>query len=97
MREATISAVAVTDYEAVPSVAGPERLKNVALRLVAAREAGNRVVGVLSAMGDSTDDLIALAHQVSHAASFTPSATRRCSTSSPRGGGYRALTGRREM
>jgi aspartate kinase len=49
------------------SVAGPERLKGVARRLVAAREEGNRVVGVLSAMGDSTDDLIALAHEVSDA------------------------------
>src|SRR5829696_6188564 len=49
------------------SVAGPERLKNVAVRLVAAREAGNRVVGVLSAMGHTTDDLIALAHEVSDA------------------------------
>jgi len=49
------------------SVAGPERLRNVARRLVAAREEGNRVVGVLSAMGDSTDDLIALAHEVSAA------------------------------
>src|SRR4051812_49582241 len=47
------------------SVAGPERLRNVARRLVAAREAGHRVVGVLSAMGDTTDDLIALAHQIS--------------------------------
>jgi aspartate kinase len=49
------------------SVASPERLKNVARRLVAAREQGNRVVGVLSAMGDTTDDLIALAHEVSQA------------------------------
>src|SRR5215210_724021 len=49
------------------SVAGPERLKNVARRLVAAREQGNRVVGVLSAMGDTTDELTALAHKVSHA------------------------------
>jgi aspartate kinase len=49
------------------SVAGPERLRNVARRLVSAREEGNRVVGVLSAMGDSTDDLIALAHEVSAA------------------------------
>ena len=47
------------------SVAGPERLQAVARRLVAAREAGNRVVGVLSAMGDTTDELIDLAHQVS--------------------------------
>jgi aspartate kinase len=47
------------------SVAGPERLKAVAQRIVAAREAGSRVVGVLSAMGDTTDELIDLAQQVS--------------------------------
>jgi aspartate kinase len=47
------------------SVADPERLKAVARRLVTAREAGNRVVGVLSAMGHTTDELIELAHQVS--------------------------------
>ncbi len=47
------------------SVAGPERLKAVARRLVAAREQGHEVVGVLSAMGKATDDLIALAHEVS--------------------------------
>jgi aspartate kinase len=47
------------------SVADPERLKDVARRLVGARERGNRVVAVLSAMGETTDDLIALAHQVS--------------------------------
>src|ERR1044072_7183734 len=46
------------------SVEGPERLKAVALRLVAAREAGNDVVGVLSAMGGSTDELVALAHEI---------------------------------
>jgi aspartate kinase len=47
------------------SVGDPEKVKAVARRLVAAREAGNRVVGVLSAMGHTTDELIALAHQVS--------------------------------
>ena len=47
------------------SVADPSRLKAVARRLVDAHEAGNRVVAVLSAMGETTDDLIALAHQVS--------------------------------
>jgi aspartate kinase len=41
------------------------RLKAVAARLVAAREAGNRVVAVLSAMGDTTDDLVRLAHDIS--------------------------------
>jgi aspartate kinase len=47
------------------SVGDAERLKAVARRLVAAREAGNRVVGVLSAMGSTTDELVSLAHQMS--------------------------------
>jgi aspartate kinase len=47
------------------SVGDTGKIKDVARRLVAAREAGNRVVGVLSAMGHTTDELIALAHQVS--------------------------------
>jgi aspartate kinase len=47
------------------SVADTERLKAVARRIVAARERGERVVAVLSAMGDSTDDLVALAHEMS--------------------------------
>jgi len=47
------------------SVADPAKIKDVAQRLVAARAAGNRVVAVLSAMGDSTDDLVRLAYEVS--------------------------------
>jgi aspartate kinase len=47
------------------SVADTEKLKQVARRLVAARESGSKVVGVLSAMGKTTDDLIRLAHEVS--------------------------------
>ncbi len=47
------------------SVADTSKIKDVARRLVAAREAGSRVVGVLSAMGDTTDDLIRLAHEIS--------------------------------
>ena len=47
------------------SVADPDRLKAVARRLVAAHEQGDRVVGVLSAMGQSTDELFALAQAVS--------------------------------
>jgi aspartate kinase len=47
------------------SVADTGRIKAVAQRLVAAREAGNRVVAVLSAMGDTTDELLRLAHEVS--------------------------------
>jgi aspartate kinase len=47
------------------SVSGPARLKAVAQRLVGAHEGGNRVVGVLSAMGDTTDELLDLAQQMS--------------------------------
>ena len=47
------------------SVSDPDRLKAVAQRLVAARQAGNRVVAVVSAMGKATDDLIGLAREIS--------------------------------
>ena len=47
------------------SVADPAKIKDVARRLVQARTAGNRVVAVLSAMGDTTDDLVRLAYEVS--------------------------------
>ena len=47
------------------SVGGADRLKAVARRIVSAREAGNRVVAVISAMGDTTDELVALAHTIS--------------------------------
>jgi aspartate kinase len=47
------------------SVDGPERLRALAERLVAAHETGHRVVAVLSAMGDTTDELLALARRVS--------------------------------
>jgi aspartate kinase len=47
------------------SVADPEKIKNVAQRLVDARERGVRVVATVSAMGDTTDGLLALAHEVS--------------------------------
>jgi len=47
------------------SVADVEKIRNVATRLVRAREDGRRVVGVLSAMGDTTDELIRLAHEIS--------------------------------
>jgi len=46
------------------SVANPERIKNVAKRAVAAKEQGKSVVVVVSAMGDSTDDLVDLAYQI---------------------------------
>ncbi len=47
------------------SVADADGIKRVAQRIVATHKAGNRVVVVVSAMGDSTDELIDLANQVS--------------------------------
>jgi aspartate kinase len=47
------------------SVADAERIKRAARRIVAQREAGRRVVAVLSARGKTTDDLIAMAEEVS--------------------------------
>jgi aspartate kinase len=46
------------------SVANAERIKNVARRIGRTKEEGNRVVAVVSAMGDTTDVLIKLANQV---------------------------------
>jgi len=47
------------------SVNGPERVKNVARRVVESRRAGNKVVVIVSAPGDMTDDLIEMAHKIS--------------------------------
>jgi len=46
------------------SVADAERIKRVAERIVATRKAGHDVVVVVSAMGDTTDELLDLANQV---------------------------------
>src|SRR3954466_11119972 len=46
------------------SLADADRIRRVAGRIRATRSAGNDVVVVVSAMGDSTDDLIELAHSV---------------------------------
>jgi aspartate kinase len=46
------------------SVANAERIKRVAERIVDTRRAGHDVVVVVSAMGDTTDELIDLAEQV---------------------------------
>jgi aspartate kinase len=46
------------------SVANLEKLRRVAERVVATRSAGNDVVVVVSAMGDTTDDLLHLAREV---------------------------------
>ncbi|MDX6653272.1 MAG: aspartate kinase [Solirubrobacterales bacterium] len=47
------------------SVADAERIKRAAERIVAAREAGNDVVAVLSARGKTTDELTEMAFEVS--------------------------------
>ena len=49
------------------SVADADGIKRVAQRIVATRKAGNSVVVVVSAMGDTTDELRDLANQVSPA------------------------------
>lgn len=46
------------------SVATPDRLQRIADRIVAERRAGNDLVVVVSAMGDTTDDLLTLARAV---------------------------------
>ncbi len=47
------------------SVADAESIKRVARRIVETKQAGDDVVVIVSAMGDTTDDLIDLAEQVS--------------------------------
>jgi aspartate kinase len=46
------------------SVADAERIKRVAERIINTRRQGHDVVVVVSAMGDTTDDLIAMAEQI---------------------------------
>lgn len=46
------------------SVATPERIKEVAKKVIRAKESGNKVVVVVSAMGGTTDELLALAKQI---------------------------------
>ncbi len=47
------------------SVADAERIKHAAQRIARARDEGNRVVAVLSARGKTTDELVAMAREVS--------------------------------
>ena len=47
------------------SLATPDLIKSVASRICSAHDSGNSVVATVSAMGDSTDDLISIASQVS--------------------------------
>jgi aspartate kinase len=48
------------------SVANAERIRNVARRIASVKDRGDRVVAVVSAMGDTTDDLIKLAQQITN-------------------------------
>src|SRR5215210_8833412 len=47
------------------SVGDPERIQTIAGRVVAAADAGRRICVVVSAMGDTTDELLELAERVS--------------------------------
>ena len=49
------------------SVANSERIKRVAQRVVETKRTGANVVVVVSALGDTTDELLELASQISHA------------------------------
>ncbi len=60
------------------SVADAEKIKNVARRIIKTKEAGNQVVVVVSAMGDTTDDLIKLAYQITGAAGQAGTRCRCC-------------------
>jgi aspartate kinase len=51
------------------SVANPERIKEVAKRVAMTRKAGNNVVVVVSALGDTTDELIELSRQINESPS----------------------------
>src|SRR5262249_42072196 len=64
-RGATAHVALIVQKYGGSSVADAERIKRVAERIVAARKAGNEVVVGVSAMGDTTDELLDLAHQVS--------------------------------
>ncbi|TET86732.1 MAG: aspartate kinase [Dehalococcoidia bacterium] len=46
------------------SVADAEKIRGIAQKVVTARQEGDQIVVVLSAMGDTTDKLISLAHQI---------------------------------
>jgi aspartate kinase len=63
--EATARAGTVVMKFGGTSVGDPQKLRDVAARIVAAHSEGTRVVAVLSAMGDTTDELVRLAYEIS--------------------------------
>ncbi|MCX5716117.1 MAG: aspartate kinase, partial [Candidatus Omnitrophica bacterium] len=48
------------------SVADVEKIQNVAARVVASKKSGYKIVVVVSALGDTTDELIALANKITN-------------------------------
>src|SRR5437773_5863654 len=64
MEQAVASGIVVMKFGGT-SVADSKQIKNAARRIVAAREQGRGVAAVLSARGDTTDDLLRMAHEVS--------------------------------
>lgn len=58
-----MSSIIVQKYGGT-SVGTPERIKEVAKRVIETRKQGYDVVVVVSAMGDTTDDLLNLAHKI---------------------------------
>jgi aspartate kinase len=65
MPEAPVSAETVVMKFGGTSVANAERIKRAAQRIVQRKEEGSRVAAVLSARGKTTDELVAMAHEVS--------------------------------
>jgi aspartate kinase len=65
MKEEDLQVGLVVQKYGGSSVSDAERIKRVAERIVATRKAGNDVCVIVSAMGDTTDELLELAHQVS--------------------------------
>ncbi|MCK5655648.1 MAG: aspartate kinase, partial [Candidatus Aureabacteria bacterium] len=51
------------------SVSNPDRIKNVAARIVETKKEGNEVIAVVSALGKTTDELIALTKEITENAS----------------------------
>ena len=47
------------------SLANADLINNVAARIASSRDQGDQVVAVVSAMGDTTDDLIRMANRIS--------------------------------
>jgi aspartate kinase len=64
MAEASTAEIVVMKFGGT-SVAGAEEIRRAARRVVAAREQGKRVVAVLSARGKTTDELVAMAQEIS--------------------------------